>query len=257
MAPEKDTSALGQANSELLKAAERLINVQSRSILIVEDTAAHAAMMKRSLKSEHWESQHVTRGSEALQRLRENENQIVLLDLSLPDFEGTDLVRDIVALDSMIPVIVVTAQENVDTSVEAMKRGAWDYVVKAEPKATQNLISQAVEKAWQNRVREAERELAEKTKVLELIKSERLETIEIVIRTVCHEVNNPLSGVLALSQLLSQKEHFEEDDRRLIDGIAQSASEVAKAVQKLRTITDQAVNFGGQKILDSKNDPEK
>ncbi len=69
-------------------------------------------------------------GEEARRRLREDAADIVLLDLQLPDVSGLDLLAEIRAERSELPVILMTAYGTVETAVQAMKLGAFDYVVK-------------------------------------------------------------------------------------------------------------------------------
>src|SRR5689334_6350611 len=55
---------------------------------------------------------------------------VVVLDLQLPDRSGLDLFRDIQGADPKCPVIFMTAHGTADTAIEAMKQGAFDYLVK-------------------------------------------------------------------------------------------------------------------------------
>jgi len=237
--------------SPLDEAAAKLLRAKRRDLLLVEDTAAHAALIRRALESEHWEIEHVTRASTALLSFTRDPNRIVLLDLTLPDGDGLQVLSELIRFDADTPVIVVTALEQVSVSVEAMQRGAWNYVVKGEPRETAERLRDAVETAWVRRLQAAENRLLEESRIRQMVRSERLQAIELIVRTVCHEVNNPLSGVVALSQLLSQSEKLGDQDlRRLADGIARSAQEVARVVQKLRTIGDNETEFGGKQILD-------
>ena len=238
--------------SKLDEAAERLLRAKRRDVLLVEDTAAHAALIRRALETEGWEIEHVTRASTAILSFTRDPDRIVLLDLSLPDGDGLSVLSEISRYNSDAPVIVVTAREQVSASVEAMQKGAWNYVVKGEPRETAEKLREAVETAWIRRLQAAEARLLEQSRIRQMVKSERLQAIELIVRTVCHEVNNPLSGVVALSQLLSQNEKLgdEADLKRMAEGIARSAQEVARVVQKLRSIGDNETEFGGKQILD-------
>ena len=140
--------------------------------------------------------------------------------------------------------------DQVPVSVEAMRKGAWDYVVKSDPQKTAEEIVSAVERAWHRHLKASEAKLIEQSKIAELVKSERLEAIEVIVRTVCHEVNNPLSGVVALSQLLQQHKSVDQDVQRLAEGILRSAKEVADVVQKLRGIQDDPVECTGKVVFD-------
>ena len=241
----------------LLEFARRFVSAERRSILLVEDTAAHAAIIRRGLDPVVWEIQHVTRARDALASYVLDPERIVLLDLSLPDIEGLELLVQLKSIGPNSPVIVVTSLDQVSTSVEAMRRGACDYVVKSDPKETAEAIRKAIERAWSDRRLAAEENLIEQTRLAQLVKAQRLEAIELIVRTVCHEVNNPLSGVVALSQLLSQNGGLNDDMQRLADGIFQSAKQVAEVVQKLRSVGDTAIEFGGRPILKIDGDTEQ
>ncbi|MCB0324462.1 MAG: response regulator [Bdellovibrionales bacterium] len=233
----------GELNPLLLGGANRLIQAQRHAILLVEDTAAHAALIRRALDSATWEVEHVTRAASALQSFERDPDRIVLLDLSLPDSDGLKLLARLHQVRPDAPIIVVTATDQVSVSVEAMRRGAWDYVVKSDPKESGEQIIAAIERAWRQRVRAAERHLIEQARLAEMVRAERLEAIESIVRTLCSEVNNPLSGVMALSQLLQQKDELDEDMRRLAEGIAKSASQVAEVVRKLKDVSEEDVGL--------------
>ena len=248
-------------SSPLREAAVRLVEAERKSVLLVEDTAAHAALIQRTIDPLVWQLEHVTRARAALEAFERDPQRIVLLDLSLPDSDGLKLLQQLKAIESNAPVIVCTSIDQVRVSVEAMQRGAWDYVVKADPKESPRLILEALERAWTKRLRAAENQLVEQSRLVELLRTERLEAIEGVVRTVCTEVNNPLSGVVALSQLLKARGGLGADVERLVDGIVQSASQVADVVHKLRTISSDensnpAENSAPKAVVESAADKE-
>jgi nitrogen-specific signal transduction histidine kinase len=120
-----------------------------------------------------------------------------------------------------------------------MRRGAWDYVVKSDPKESADRIVSAVDRAWKGRLRVSETNLIDQSRLVEMVRAQRLEAIESIVRTLCNEVNNPLSGVMALSQLLQQKGGLDDDLQRLANGIVKSASQVADVVAKLKNVSDE------------------
>ena len=69
-------------------------------------------------------------GAEGLACVRADSPDVVLLDVRLPDRSGLDVYEEIRGLDARLPVIFVTVAKAADTAIEAMKRGAFDYIYK-------------------------------------------------------------------------------------------------------------------------------
>ncbi|KER10530.1 MAG: hypothetical protein HY22_04850 [[Candidatus Thermochlorobacteriaceae] bacterium GBChlB] len=83
---------------------------------------------------------------DALKVLNEEDIDVVITDLKIPDSDGVKLLRDIKKHDSTIVVIVMTAYATVDTAVEAMKLGAYDYIQKPfRMQDIRRLVSRALE----------------------------------------------------------------------------------------------------------------
>jgi two-component system cell cycle response regulator len=107
--------------------------------LLVEDNPADARLMVELLSdagARGVKLQHVDRVSAALMNLGNQEFDIVLLDLSLPDSSGLETVSRICAADPRIPVIVLTGMEDDALALAAVHAGAQDYLVKGQVDGT-------------------------------------------------------------------------------------------------------------------------
>ncbi|GAA0700105.1 sigma-54 dependent transcriptional regulator [Marinobacterium maritimum] len=101
------------------------------NLLLVEDDAAIAALYKAYLEQESCNLTHVTTGAEALSLLESGElPDVVLLDLTLPDMNGQDILRWIRERELPTEVVVVTGDGALSTAVESMRLGASDFIVK-------------------------------------------------------------------------------------------------------------------------------
>src|SRR3954452_12102037 len=69
-------------------------------------------------------------GSEGLQLAREGRPDVILLDLRLPDQSGLDVLRQLRQIDARVPVVLVTVVRSADSAIEAMRHGAYDYLLK-------------------------------------------------------------------------------------------------------------------------------
>lgn len=69
-------------------------------------------------------------GSEAMKEISHTVPDLILLDIGLPDISGIDLLKKIKTKHVDVPVIMITAYEDIETVISAMKYGAYDYLVK-------------------------------------------------------------------------------------------------------------------------------
>ena len=99
-------------------------------ILIVEDEKNIARVLELELTYEGYETGVAYTGSEGLIQFRENEWDLVLLDLMLPEIHGLDVLKRIRSSDAGIPVILLTAKNDVKDKVAGLDLGANDYVTK-------------------------------------------------------------------------------------------------------------------------------
>jgi two-component system, NtrC family, response regulator HydG len=99
-------------------------------ILIVDDEASHRAMLRATLTAEGYETVEADDGDVAVQKVEGEACDLVLLDLKMPRVDGIEALRQIKSLNPVLPVLIMTAYASVDTAVEALKVGAYDYLTK-------------------------------------------------------------------------------------------------------------------------------
>jgi DNA-binding response OmpR family regulator len=98
-------------------------------ILVVEDDESVAAGIVEGLARAGFQTSHVASGGAALAHVRVSRPEFIILDLGLPDMDGTDVCRAVRAL-SATPIIVVSARDEEIDRVLALELGADDYLVK-------------------------------------------------------------------------------------------------------------------------------
>ncbi|GAA1958418.1 response regulator transcription factor [Microbacterium deminutum] len=99
-------------------------------ILIVEDEPRIAAFVSRGLESADYATEIVDDGADGLERVMSGEFDLVLLDVGLPTMDGFEVLRELRARGSAIPVIMLTARSSTRDTVEGLDGGANDYVPK-------------------------------------------------------------------------------------------------------------------------------
>ncbi len=100
------------------------------AILIVDDDAASAAYMEAALGLRGHAVSLAGDGASGLARLEETGFDLALVDIGLPDMSGLEVMDRLAALAPELGVIIVTADASGDTAVQALRRGALDYLVK-------------------------------------------------------------------------------------------------------------------------------
>jgi DNA-binding NtrC family response regulator len=102
----------------------------SFTILIIEDEKMLAKSIQKFLSGYGYETLTAEDGEMGLKLAREMRPDLVFLDMRLPKIEGMELLKKIKELDPSLYVIVITAYGSVESAVEAMKLGAYDYIRK-------------------------------------------------------------------------------------------------------------------------------
>ncbi len=103
-----------------------------QSILIVDDDKAIRYSLKRMLE-EKYSILTAQNGEEALDRLKESSPDLIIMDIKMPGRNGIDVLKEIRSIDPKSLVIMMTAYGTTETAIEAMKFGAFDYILKPFP----------------------------------------------------------------------------------------------------------------------------
>ena len=99
-------------------------------ILVVDDESSNRVTLERILSREGWGVSHAEDGRSALEQVRQGGIDLVLSDLKMPGMSGLELLRAIRAVAPTVEVALMTAYGTIETAVEAMKEGAYDYLTK-------------------------------------------------------------------------------------------------------------------------------
>ncbi|HEY7863539.1 MAG TPA: sigma-54 dependent transcriptional regulator, partial [Thermoanaerobaculia bacterium] len=118
------------------------------SVLVVEDKPSLRQVLEEQLRAEGHEVTGLASGAQAVERLRAGEPvDLVLTDWRLPGADGLAVLDAAKAADPTLPVVVMTAFGSIETAVDAMKRGAEDFITKpVDPDLLRLLVSRALER---------------------------------------------------------------------------------------------------------------
>ena len=100
-------------------------------VLMVEDNQDHLDLCREYLSEDMFVLDAALDGREALDKVKNNQYDIIVLDYRLPDTTGSELLRRIRAMNKETPIIFVTAMDDPDISFQVMQDGASDYIPKS------------------------------------------------------------------------------------------------------------------------------
>jgi two-component system, NtrC family, response regulator AtoC len=99
-------------------------------ILIVDDDVDALALMEELFENKGYQPVTATNGLKALEQIREDEPDMVITDIRMPEMDGMQLLTELSKRYPHIPVIMITAHGTIEAAVEAIKMGARDYILK-------------------------------------------------------------------------------------------------------------------------------
>ena len=227
-------------------------NVTSSNIrvLIIEDSDEYANVIEVLLAGSsgvQFESERFDQLSLGLQRLLEGGIDVVLLDLSVRDSRGLQTFNHAHSEAPNVPIIVLTGTDDERVAVEAVRRGAQDYLVKGriDVPILVRSIRYAIErhrilvevKQAEETLRESQAKALEaldelKTAQQSLVQAEKLSSLGKLVAGVAHELNNPLYSISGLSQLVLSRD-LDKTLRNELEMIHAEAERSVKIVQNL------------------------
>lgn len=99
-------------------------------ILIIDDERAIRNVLKDILGNEGFKVDEASDGEEGLQKFKQQNFDLVLCDIKMPKLDGLEFLDAVVAINAEIPVIMISGHGNIETAVDAVKKGAYDYISK-------------------------------------------------------------------------------------------------------------------------------
>ncbi len=115
-------------------------------ILIVDDEYSVRDSLEQWFQKDGYRTASAEDAGEALKLLQETSFDVALLDIKMPGIDGMELQRRIQRLDTDVTVIMITAFASVETAVQALKEGAFDYITKPiDPDELSHLVRRAIE----------------------------------------------------------------------------------------------------------------
>lgn len=100
------------------------------SILIIDDERAIRNVLKDILNNEGYSTEEATDGEEGLKKFKATSFDLVLCDIKMPKIDGIEFLQKAKEVNSDVPIIIISGHGNIETAVDAVKKGAFDYISK-------------------------------------------------------------------------------------------------------------------------------
>jgi len=117
-------------------------------VLLVDDETIFTKNMSKLLKNRGYQVTAVNSGDGAIRELEQNHFDVIVLDLKMPGMDGIATLKEIIKLGLFTETLILTGHGSIDTALEAMKLGAYDYLTK--PCEIDELVTK-IEAAWEKK----------------------------------------------------------------------------------------------------------
>ena len=207
-------------------------------VLIIDDDPGMRSTLSDILEAADYEVKDFGKGREALDWLKKNSFDIVIMDIKLPDIGGMKLLEEVRQINPDAPVIMMTGYASVETAVDAMKQGAYAYVVKPfnvdEIKALiQKALHQVrLSKENQRLIDELQftgRKLERTVKELE--KANQIKNR--FLASMSHELRTPINAIIGFSDFLLDDKTINPDQRRDVERVSINAQSLLSLVNDI------------------------
>lgn len=203
--------------------------MKEERILIVDDEEVICNVLERRLTKEGYFCATAHNGKEALSRFYKDAYSLIISDIKMPEIDGIELLQRVKAIDPKMKMIMVTAYPEIDLAVNAMKLGAYDFIIKP---ADLDLIVLSVRKALESKRLEEEIE-AYQNRLEELVE-ERTIKLQQALRTL---KKAHLDSVKVLAEAIDAKDPYTRGHSDRVKRMSLSiAKEMGFSEEKLESL---------------------
>lgn len=128
-------------------------------VLLIDDEPQFVEVLAERLEARGFTVQTALTGDEGLDKLQEQEADVVILDVQMPGRDGVETLQEIKRIKPLIEVIMLTGHATIESGIQGLKLGAYDYLMK--PTVTEDLVAKilrayARKSEQEERIRRAE-----------------------------------------------------------------------------------------------------
>ncbi|HSW39236.1 MAG TPA: hybrid sensor histidine kinase/response regulator [Acidobacteriota bacterium] len=187
---------------------------REKTIFVIDDDKIIRVSCLRILEKNGYTVEAFSEGNKGIERLREVRPPVLVVDIKMPELDGFEVIRRVREIDPDIVVVVITGYATIETAVDAMKAGAYDFLPKPfTPSELQLIIDRGLER-WR---------LTQETRAL---RWEKAEVVRKFVTLVSHQLKSPLAAVKQYLDILLDK-HGNTFPENTIEWISRSEKRIA------------------------------
>ncbi len=220
---------------------------EDKTLLVIDDELGPRESL-RILFKDYYKVILASNGDEGIARARENDVDIIILDLRMPGKDGLTTLEEIRKVDENVPVIILTGYGDMDAAKKSIRFGAIEFMSKPfDINMIQSVVKRGMEKS--RKIKRAER-LLEKLKNLNtglearIEKTEKMATIGQMSAEIIHDVNNILSVIYGYAQLLASE--VKDEDLNINSKYVKT---IESEIQRCRNLTKSVMNLTKTKTV--------
>lgn len=218
------------------------MNAGIGSILLVDDDPFVLKYVSLFLTEKGYIVNSFERTQDAIDMLYKNKIDVVLTDIKMPEISGIELLEKIRSFEPELPVILMTAYADLEIAIAAIKKGAYDFIMKPfEPEYLVHAIEKAIrykrflqmEKDYKKRIEEMNAEILNMNREMENIATER--TISMLGLKVADRIRNPVTIIGGICRQII-KRGVDEKTRESVQEILNECDRMEKIVADFDTL---------------------
>ncbi len=195
--------------------------MDKKKVLIVDDNIDTVELLRKRLRVDGYDTSEAYDGEEALKKVDECRPDLIVLDIMMPKMDGFEVCRRLKGDEETryIPIIMLTAKGDVDSTVKGLDVGGDDYL--AKPFDYKELLA---------RIRSL---LSMKEEREKLVQEEKSEALEKMMDQVAHEIRNPLVSIGGFARRIHESLSEDDPNKRYLELIIQNVATLEKMIKKL------------------------
>jgi signal transduction histidine kinase len=206
------------------------------SVIVVDDDADALKITSLVLNKKGYSTSPCGSAGEALDVMQKNSIDVVLTDIMMPKMSGIELLERIHSIDPDVPVILITGFADLDKAIEAIKKGAFDFITKPyEPAYLAHSVGKAVRYHRLVKMEAGYRQILEELNAeVETLVTER--TMSLMALAVADKVRNPATTIAWTCKRILKKEDASETLREGLNIILSEAERLESIVKDFQEL---------------------